>query len=78
MNVFSHDEEQEAVLAKAYRKAYKNAYGKGAFAPYTHMTRHLQRCQERVQYDLAKYSCQGQEHYGKILKQIVRTQTNNR
>jgi hypothetical protein len=66
------------VLGKAYRAAYRNAYGEAAFKPYTHMTRHLEQCQMRVQYDLMRYSCQGQEHYGKLMKQIVRGQTNNR
>ena len=42
------------------------------------MTQHLEQCQLRVQYDLARYSCEGQEHYGKILKQIVKMQTNFR
>lgn len=63
-------------LALAYRTAYKNAYTKGAFKPYTHMTRHVEEQQLRVQYDLMRYSCQGQEHYGKVMKQLTKTMTN--
>ena len=71
-------EQEIDLLAKAYRTAYKNAYGKAAFSPYTHMTQHLKANQLRVRYDLSKYSCQGQEHYGKIMKTLVKTQTNFR
>ena len=64
--------------AKQYRTAYREAYGNGCFKPYTHMVRHLGDCQRRVQYDLHRYSCQSQEHYGKIAKTLVKTQTNFR
>jgi hypothetical protein len=66
------------ILSKAYRTAYKNAYDVDAFAPYTHMTCHLEEQQLRVQYDLAKYSCQAQEHYGKVMKQLVKNHSNFR
>ena len=42
------------------------------------MTMHLEECQRRVQYDLRRYNCQSQEHYGKIAKTTVKTQTNYR
>ena len=64
------------ISARAYRLAFKNAYGVSAFKPYTHITRHLEAHQLRVQYDLSRYSGQAQEHYGKIQKSIVKTQTN--
>ena len=70
--------EELDTLALAYRIAYKNAYGKDAFKPYSHMTRHLKDCQLRVQYDLSRYSCQGQEHYGKIMKTLIKGHTNHR
>ena len=61
-----------------YRRDYRRAYGNGCFKPYTHMTRHLGDCQRRVQYDLHRYSCESQEHYGKVMKTTVTKQTNYR
>ena len=61
-----------------YRRDYRRAYGNAGFKPYTHMTRHLGDCQRRVQYDLHRYSCEAQEHYGKVVKTVVTQQTNYR
>ena len=39
------------------------------------MALHFAPCQRRIQHDLIRYSCQSQEHYGKIAKYIVRNRT---
>ena len=64
------------LLAKVWRKAYRKAFLKTNFKPYTHMSHHLEACQQRVQYNLTKYGGQAQEHYGKVAKHIVRRMTN--
>ena len=64
------------LLAKIWRKAYRKAFLKTNFKPYTHMSHHLEACQQRVQYNLTKYGGQAQEHYGKVAKHIVRRMTN--
>lgn len=42
------------------------------------MALHFANCQRRLQHDLIRYSCQSQEHYGKIAKSIVRNRTNGK
>lgn len=63
-------------MVRDWRDAYTHAYGKKAAKPYTHMALHFEECQRRLQHDLVRYSCQAQEHYGKIAKSIVRLRTN--
>ena len=63
-------------LVEDWRDAYRHAFGADNCKPYTHMALHFAPCQRRVQHDLIRYSCQSQEHYGKIAKYIVRNRTN--
>ena len=63
--------------AALFRLAYLEAYGEAAFKPYTHMTMHLEEMQMHCQYDLVDYCGQSQEHYGKIIKGIIRRQSNH-
>jgi hypothetical protein len=42
--------------AKAYRLAFKEAFGNAACRPYTHMSSHLGDTQRAVQSDLMDYS----------------------
>jgi hypothetical protein len=60
-----------------WRDKYILAFTEDAAKPYTHMALHFAPCQRRVQHDLVRYSCQSQEHWGKIAKFIVRHRTNH-
>ena len=60
-----------------WRDKYILAFTEDAAKPYTHMALHFAPCQRRVQHDLVRYSCQPQEHWGKIVKFIVRHRTNH-
>ena len=64
--------------AKAYRLAFKGAFGKAACRPYTHMSSHLGDKQRAVQSDLMDYSGEAVEHYGKEMKMVVRYKTNRK
>ena len=64
--------------AKAYRLAFKGAFGNAACRPYTHMSSHLGDKQRAVQSDLMDYSGEAVEHYGKEMKMVVRYKTNRK
>jgi hypothetical protein len=57
-----------------YRAAYRAAFGKTAFKPYTHIGKHLSEHQTRLQYDVKDYSAEAQEHQGKIMKGFTKKQ----
>jgi hypothetical protein len=63
-------------LTYAWRELYTKAFTGNAAKPYTHIALHFAEAQRRVQFDLVRYSCQSQEHYGKIAKHICRLRTN--
>jgi hypothetical protein len=59
-------------LIHDWRDSYMAAYTNTACKPHTHMSLHFAPCQRRLQHGLTRYSCQAQEHYGKIAKFIIR------
>ena len=63
--------------AARFRELYQEAYGPKAFKPYTHMTMHIEEMQLNCQYDLIDYCGQSQEHYGKIMKNLIKHQCNH-
>jgi hypothetical protein len=64
--------------ARAYRLAFKGAFGNAACMPYTHMSSHLGDKQRAGQSDLMDYSGEAVEHYGKEMKMGVRYKTNRK
>jgi hypothetical protein len=62
-------------LTYAWREAYCTAFTEDAAKPYTHMALHFAQMQRRVQFDIVRYSCQSQEHYGKIVQYLVNNRT---
>jgi hypothetical protein len=62
------------IATKMYRAAYREAFGKTAFKPYTQIGKHLSEHQTRMQYDVKDYSAEAQEHQGKIMKGFTKKQ----
>ena len=65
-----------AACATAYQMLFFEAHGESCFKPYTHMGCHVAEQQKWRQSDLSDYNGECVEHFGKLMGEVTRLNTN--